>query len=174
MNRKLNKVISGILSITVAAMYMNNLTAHPVGEDDHPDPEHAVMLAEIKLGTNGDTGVIRELTGPTETRGVTSIESLGIVELGREFPAMEGRQMRARIFTIEPGGIIGLHTHSQRPGYAYIISGKIIEHRNDTVEPVTHSAGSIAMEKNRYIDTGGKNAFDEPVKALVVDIFTPE
>jgi len=68
MNRKLNKVINGILSITVAAMYMNNLTAHPVGEDDHPDPEHAVMLAEIKLGTNGDTGVIRELTGPTETK----------------------------------------------------------------------------------------------------------
>ncbi len=173
MNRKINKVLSGILAIAVAAMYMNNLTAHPVEEGDHPDSEDDVILAEIRLGTKNGAGAAGELTGPTETKGVASIEPRGIIELGGEFPAMESRQLRARVFTIEPGGVIGLHTHSQRPGYAYIISGKIIEYRNDTAEPVTHSAGSIAMEKTG-ISHWWENAFDEPVKALVVDIFTPE
>ena len=144
--------------------------AHPVSEENG----EPILLAEATM-EEGDTGeaMLRELTGPTETKGIASIDPVGIIDLGAEFDGMSGRQLRARVFTIEPGGIVGLHTHQQRPGYAYILSGDITEHRNDMPGPVNHTAGSVAIEKTG-ISHWWENTSDAPVKALVVDIFTPE
>ena len=41
-----------------------------------------------------------------EARGVT-VELLATVELGPEIEGMEGRQLRMRMVTIEPGGVFG-------------------------------------------------------------------
>jgi quercetin dioxygenase-like cupin family protein len=160
------------LIISVALLWTGAARAHPVGDQHHPEGGQVIMLSEGKPG-GADQGPPRELTGPAESKGIASIEPLGIVELGAEFPGMEGRQLRARLFTIAPGGIVGIHTHNQRPGYAYILSGRIIEHRNDAAGPITHEPGSFAMEKTG-VTHWWENPFDEPVKALVVDIFTPE
>jgi quercetin dioxygenase-like cupin family protein len=161
-----------LLSLWIALPWTGAAQAHPVLEEHHPDHGQAILLSEAEPGGSSQ-GTLRELTGPAESKGIASIEPLGIVELGAEFPGMEGRQLRARLFTIEPGGIVGIHTHNQRPGYAYILSGRIIEHRNDTAGPITHAPGSIAMEKTG-VTHWWENPLDEPVKALVVDIFTPE
>jgi quercetin dioxygenase-like cupin family protein len=166
-------VVALISSAFAMTFWLTDTNAHPVGEQDHPDTEDVILLSEIRLNTKEETGSNRELAGPSESKGIASIEPRGIIELGGEFAAMEGRQLRARIFTVDPGGVVGIHTHTQRPGFAYIISGKIIEHRNDTAEPITHTAGSVAMEKSG-VTHWWENSFDEPVKALVVDIFTPE
>lgn len=168
-----NLIVVMISSVFAAVLWLNTVSAHPVGEQDHPGSEEVILLSEIRLDTKEEADAIRELTGPAESKNIASIEPRGLIELGGEFEAMEGRQLRARIFTVDPGGVVGIHTHTQRPGFAYIISGKIIEHRNDTAEPITHTAGSVAMEKSG-ITHWWENAFDEPVKALVVDIFTPE
>ena len=46
-----------------------------------------------------------------ETKGVT-VELLGTVDLGPEIEGMAGRQLRMRLVTIEPGGVIGpIHDH---------------------------------------------------------------
>ena len=42
-----------------------------------------------------------------ETRGITT-ELLGTVDLGPEIEGMEGRQMRLRMVTMEPGGVYGV------------------------------------------------------------------
>lgn len=161
-----------LLIILVALLWTGTARTHPVGDQHHPEDGQIILLSEAEPG-GADQGILRELDGPTESKGIAFIEPLGIVELGAEFPGMEGRQLRARLFTIEPGGIVGIHTHNQRPGYAYILSGRIIEHRNDAAEPIAHTAGSISMEKTG-VTHWWENPFDEPVKALVVDIFTPE
>ena len=127
--------------------------AHPVGED-------------VEAHTHA-------FTGPTETKGIAGIETRGVIDLGNEFSAMTGKQMRARVFTIEPGGVVAVHTHEQRPGYAFILEGTIIEHRNDSEGPIIHGPNSIAIEKNG-VSHWWENTSDQPVKALVVDIFTPE
>jgi quercetin dioxygenase-like cupin family protein len=65
-----------------------------------------------------------------ETRGVT-VQLLGTVDLGPEIEGMEGRQLRMRMVTIEPGGVFGpLHDHIDRPGIVYILQGTITDHRN--------------------------------------------
>ncbi|KPJ78712.1 MAG: cupin [Gammaproteobacteria bacterium SG8_30] len=65
-----------------------------------------------------------------ETRGVT-VELLATVDLGPEIAGMEGRQLRMRLVTIEPGGVFGpVHDHKCRPGTVYILQGTITDHRN--------------------------------------------
>ena len=116
--------------------------------------------------------IVRKLAGPTKTQGIESVKALGIVDLGAEFPSLQGHQMRARVFTIKPGGTVARHEHKARPGYAYILSGKIMEHRNDVKEPLIRKAGDLAIERTG-VAHWWENTFDEPVVALVVDIFKP-
>ena len=64
-----------------------------------------------------------------ETRGVT-VEPLAMVDLGPEIDGMEGRQLRMRKVTIEPGGVLGpAHAHKGRPGTVYVLQGTITDHR---------------------------------------------
>ncbi|MGH8119782.1 MAG: cupin domain-containing protein [Gammaproteobacteria bacterium] len=153
-----------------------NVSAHPVADHHQGNNVHIIMLAEnappAPVTENGNI-TLDGLNGPKDSKGIASIEPKGIIDLGVEFPVMAGRQLRARLFTVEPGGVVGIHTHIERPGYAFIISGRIMEHRNDTPDPIEHTAGSVAMEK-AGVTHWWENTFDEPVKALVVDIFKPE
>jgi quercetin dioxygenase-like cupin family protein len=65
-----------------------------------------------------------------ETKGVT-VEQLASIDLGPEIEGMAGRQLRMRMVTIEPGGVIGpVHNHKDRPGVVYILQGTITDHRN--------------------------------------------
>jgi len=65
-----------------------------------------------------------------ETKGVTS-ELLATLDLGHEIDGMEGRQLRMRMFTFEPGAVFGpVHDHVGRPGMVYILEGTITDHRD--------------------------------------------
>jgi quercetin dioxygenase-like cupin family protein len=65
-----------------------------------------------------------------ETKGVT-VKLLSTVDLGPEIEGMAGRQLRMRMVTIEPGGVLGpVHDHKGRPGVVYILQGTITDHRN--------------------------------------------
>ncbi len=46
---------------------------------------------------------------------------------------MEGRQLRMRTVTIQPGGLFGpIHDHKGRPGIVYVLQGTITDHRDGT------------------------------------------
>jgi quercetin dioxygenase-like cupin family protein len=65
-----------------------------------------------------------EQAGP-ETQGVIA-ELLATVDLGPEIEGMAGRQLRMRMVTIEPEGVLGpIHDHKDRPGVVYILHGTI-------------------------------------------------
>jgi len=65
-----------------------------------------------------------------EMSGV-AVEVLATVDLGREIEGMEGRQLRMRLVTIEPGGVFGpIHDHKGRPGIVYVLQGAITDHRD--------------------------------------------
>jgi quercetin dioxygenase-like cupin family protein len=67
-----------------------------------------------------------------ETRGV-AVELLATVDLGPEIQGMEGRELRMRMVTIEPGGVFGpVHDHKGRPGTVYVLQGTITDHRDGT------------------------------------------
>jgi quercetin dioxygenase-like cupin family protein len=65
-----------------------------------------------------------------ETQGVT-VKLLSELDLGPEIGGMEGRRLRMRMVTIEPGGVYGpVHDHKDRPGMVYILQGTITDHRD--------------------------------------------
>jgi quercetin dioxygenase-like cupin family protein len=67
-----------------------------------------------------------------KTRGV-AVELLATVDLALELEGMEGRQLRMRMVTIQPGGIFGpIHDHKGRPGTVYVLQGTITDHRDRT------------------------------------------
>jgi quercetin dioxygenase-like cupin family protein len=65
-----------------------------------------------------------------ETRGV-AVEVLATVDLTGEIEGLDGRQLRMRMVTIEPGGVFGpTHDHVGRPGIVYVLRGTITDHRD--------------------------------------------
>ena len=76
-----------------------------------------------------------------ETKGVT-VRQLAALDLGPEIEGMAGRQLRMRMVTIEPGGVIGpIHDHKDRPGMVYILQGTITDHRNGLAKDYGPGAG---------------------------------
>ena len=65
-----------------------------------------------------------------ESKGVT-VKLLSTIDLGPEIEGMEGRQLRMRLVTMEPGAVFGpVHDHKGRPGIVYILQGTITDHRD--------------------------------------------
>lgn len=113
------------------------------------------------------------MDGPAKNQGVKSVTALGATELGNDFAELKSRQLRARELVIEPGGVVAVHQHDQRPGVAYILEGEIIEHRNDQPEPIVRKQGDTAFEKSGVVHWW-ENKSTQPVRALVVDIVPVE
>jgi quercetin dioxygenase-like cupin family protein len=112
-------------------------------------------------------------TGPSETKGIRSVTLLDTVSLDGEFDSSDGLMLRVRELVIEPGGIVGVHQHTNRPGAAYILEGEMTEHRSTEEGALVKGAGATAMERSGVIhwweNTGGTAA-----RALVVDIVKAE
>ena len=103
-----------------------------------------------------------------ETRGVT-VEQLAAVDLGLEIEGMAGRQLRMRMVTIEPGGILGpMHDHVDRPGVVYILQGTITDHR-DGVE--TEYGPGVGWPEDRNTLHWLENKGATPAVEISIDIF---
>ena len=81
---------------------------------------------------------------PTMPKGVTDTV-IGSIALGQEIN-VEGRQLRTRRLVVQPGGIVPLHSHKDRPALIYTVSGSITEHSSACSVPIVHKAGDISRE----------------------------
>ena len=122
-----------------------------------------------------ERGVAQSLgvSGPKENKGIEAVTALGSVDLSNEFPQMDKRILRAREIIIQPGGVVAVHRHEQRPGLAYILEGEIYEHRNDHPEPLLRQTGAVSLENSGVVHWW-ENRSDTRVRALVVDIVPDE
>lgn len=111
----------------------------------------------------------KKLQGPAQNKGIRPITQLGGVALGDDFPALQGRQLRAREIVVEPGGVVAVHEHQQRPGVAYILEGSIYEHRAGESKPLLRTKGAVSFEKGGVIHWW-ENRSNKVVRALVIDI----
>ncbi len=108
-------------------------------------------------------GTAQQVT-PTENKNVT-FTPLTAVDLGPEIP---GLQLRLRMITLEPGGVIGVHSHKDRPGAAYVLKGMVIDHRGDTAKE--YSAGGNWAE-DRNVTHWVENKGTIPAALIAVDVF---
>jgi quercetin dioxygenase-like cupin family protein len=115
-------------------------------------------------------GVAVGQNAPTENKGVT-VSAPTVVDLSKEIDTVAGRQLRLRTVTIEPGGVVGMHSHKGRPTVAYLVQGDIVEHVDDGATH-DHAAGTSWTEANG-ISHWSENKGDKPAVIIAVDVFKP-
>jgi quercetin dioxygenase-like cupin family protein len=103
-----------------------------------------------------------------ETRGVTALQ-LAVLDLGPEIEGMAGRQLRMRLVTIEPGGVLGpMHNHRDRPGLVYILQGTITDHRDGVA---TEYGPGVGWPEDRNTTHWLENKGTLPAVEISIDIF---
>jgi quercetin dioxygenase-like cupin family protein len=81
---------------------------------------------------------------PTMPKGVTDTV-IGSIDLAGEIN-VDSRQLRTRRLVVQPGGIVPLHSHKDRPALIYTLSGAITEYSSTCSVPIEHKAGDISRE----------------------------
>ena len=110
---------------------------------------------------------VGQQAAPTENKGLT-VKQLASVDLGPEIEGMGGRQLRMRMLTIDPGGVIGIHSHKDRPGTAYVVQGRVINHRGDMAKEYSvGDAWAEGKETEHWVENKGTT----PAILIAVDIF---
>ena len=94
---------------------------------------------------------------------------LEAVDLGPEIDGMQGRQLRMRLLTIEPGGYIGIHSHKDRPAVAYVVQGTDTVTLEDGTVKVLQPGDTTSADKDttHWHRNNGK----ERVVLVAVDVF---
>jgi quercetin dioxygenase-like cupin family protein len=107
---------------------------------------------------------------PTENRGVKS-DVLATIDLGPEIDGMQGRQLRLRLVTIEPGGVVRLHSHKDRPAVVRVLQGTLTLHPEGgaSIERKEGESWSEGKETTEWAENKGT----KPVVPIGTDIFKP-
>ena len=116
-------VVAGLLSLAAAV------------------PALAGECPQDKAGSNPLQGAA---TAPV---GVMEME-LASIDLSKENVKLPERRLRYRHMEIQPGGIVPLHSHADRPALIMVNQGQIFEYSSKCLVPISHKAGDIARESN--------------------------
>jgi quercetin dioxygenase-like cupin family protein len=71
---------------------------------------------------------------------------LAAIDLAQEPAKIEGRMLRLRRLTIEPGGVVPWHSHGDRPAIIYVVTGEVTEYASNCAVPIVHKSGEVARE----------------------------
>jgi quercetin dioxygenase-like cupin family protein len=106
---------------------------------------------------------------PKDNKGL-AVEKTVTRDLGNEIDGMKGWQLRFRLLKLEPGGVIGLHSHKDRPAVAYVLEGTLTERVDGGAkEHPKGDAWSEGKETTHWAENKGKT----PVVLAVGDILKP-
>jgi quercetin dioxygenase-like cupin family protein len=104
---------------------------------------------------------------PQQTKGV-SVGSQSTLLLDEQMPALKGHALRLRTIILQPGAVVGHHSHARRPVVAYLVSGEYTEHRDGLTE-IVHKPGEQWAE-GAGLAHWSENRGSEPVVLINVDV----
>lgn len=129
------------------------------------------MLAATAASANGcpanQMGENALGNAPTKPVGVTDTV-LEQVDLSRQMVKLDDHKLRIRRLEIQPGGIVPLHDHADRPALIYIVSGEITEYASDCKTGIVHKAGDTSRDAD--LKHWWKNTSRKPVVLISADI----
>jgi quercetin dioxygenase-like cupin family protein len=118
----------------------------------------AVLVGEL---------AIAQIAPPVSSQGVTA-KLIGALSLQSQITEIGNRQLRLRLVTIAPGGVLALHDHKDRPSVEMLVKGSATEYRNNT--PKLYKEGD-AMIADVGTEHWWKNDSQEPAVLVAADIF---
>jgi quercetin dioxygenase-like cupin family protein len=93
------------------------------------------------------------------------------IDLTNEIDNVTGRQLRLRVITLEPGGVVALHSHNGRPAVAYTLEGTLTEHVENG--GVHERRPGEAWSEGKTVTHWSENKGNVPVKLIAVDVYKP-
>ncbi len=133
-----------------------------------PDgPVSGMQAGEYKPG---------EFPGPPDNHKMYRVD-LAEFDLTQEFNGLPGRDMRARFWLMEPGGMIQEHCHEDRPALVYILEGRVVETKmegstvtTNILPPPNWSGGPFAVAEGNGTRHWWKNEGTAAVVMVAVDL----
>jgi quercetin dioxygenase-like cupin family protein len=107
---------------------------------------------------------------PTETKG-QSEERLRSLDLSAELDSTKGRPLRMRKLTLQPGGVLGLHNHVDRPAITYLLQGQLTYHHEGRPDLVVNPGDGSA--EGRATTHWAESTGSVPAVWIAVDIPKP-
>lgn len=106
---------------------------------------------------------------PDDTPQPATVAPLARLDLARDFPALDGRELRLQLTTYAPGAVGTPHSHEGRVEVVYVMSGAIVEYHRDgrRVEYATGDAFAANCDTMHHLENSGS----EPA-CLVVAMIT--
>jgi quercetin dioxygenase-like cupin family protein len=131
-------------------------------------PWIVALVGVIALGAGFGLGAaVGQQSPPTDNKGLEAkVEST--IDLAPDFP---GYQLRLRTITFEPAGVAGLHSHKDRPAFAYVLQGTLTELRTGGYEKPVGAGGVIT--ESRDVEHWAENRTGAKVVLIGVDIVKP-
>ena len=107
---------------------------------------------------------------PSQTVGQTE-EVLRTLDLSNELDSSQGRPLRMRKITLQPGGVLGVHNHVDRPAITYLLEGEMTYHQDGKPVQVIKPGGGFA--EGRATTHWAENTGKVPAVWIAVDIPKP-
>jgi len=115
----------------------------------------AVSAVALLIGVGAGSA---QMAKPTDTKGFTR-DVLTSYDLGKQgLTDYASRQYQIQKLTLAPGGVIAYHSHTDRPGGAYVIKGQFVEHRDGAPDRVL-KVGDVLTETTdvkHWVENRGK------------------
>ena len=114
------------------------------------------------LGTS-----VGQQSAPTENKGIDA-QVVSTIDLG---PDMPNYQLRLRKITFEAGGVAAMHSHKERPAFAYVLEGTLTELRDGGYKK-EYGPGGVITE-SRDVTHWAENKGATKAVLVGVDIIKP-
>ncbi len=131
---------------------------------------YAMTAAALGLALVFGVGVAVGQNAPTDSKGM-KVSPPTTLDLGGQIEGVEGRQLRLRVVTLEPGGVVGIHSHNGRPAVAYVVQGTLTEHVEGGGMHERREGESWV--EGKAITHWAENKGSKPVVVVAVDVFKP-
>jgi quercetin dioxygenase-like cupin family protein len=107
-----------------------------------------LLLAGSTLALGFAAGIaVGQMKPPAESKGI-SADQLRALDLTGEIDSVRGRPLRMRRITLLPGGVIGLHSHKDRPTLSYVLQGEVTYHEEGQPPKVVKVGEGLAEGKS--------------------------
>lgn len=130
-----------------------------------------VILATIGMMVVFASGYAAGQRQPPTANVGQSQEMLRTLDLTGEITSVQGRPLRMRKITLQPGGIQALHNHVDRPTVTYLLQGQMTYHQAGKPDAVVNPGDGSA--EGRSTAHWGENTGKVPAIWIAVDIPTP-
>jgi quercetin dioxygenase-like cupin family protein len=107
---------------------------------------------------------------PTMPNRVTD-DVIASIDLSERY-GVPGRNLRMRRLVVQPGGVVPLHSHGDRPANIYVVDGQITEYRTTCAVGVTHREGDVVAEQGD-VSHWWRNNSRRPAVLISADIPPP-